>query len=245
MGRSTSTLFQFWFLGLFHFRWACRTSGRDLVLGTTLGTTPPIEILIPCPPDHLDSLPTKQQPDQDGRRCIDPPTALPNPEYQRAGEQDDGELHAGEGAEGFAVEGARVEGAGEVAFGEVESEHEECGGGGDEQGGEGGGGAVVCCEGGGRGGDRGEGEGNEESANGGRCDAFKTVGDARWGWDWVSVIGKREDSQALPNDLWGGFALVLGFVAWFGGPEEAPGDEEGRDNFDGGLEAVKNECTRR
>lgn len=70
------------------------------------------------------------------------------------------------------MERARVEDAGEVAFGEVEDGHEECGCGGDEEGGEGGGGVVVCCKG-----------------DGDRCDPFDPVCICMCvRWRWVSRI---------------------------------------------------------
>lgn len=73
------------------------------------------------------------------------------------------------------MESTRVESAGEVAFGKVEEQREACRGGGNEEGGEGGGGVVVCFEGGSGGANSSESEGNQESANSGRCDAFYPV----------------------------------------------------------------------
>lgn len=105
-------------------------------------------------------------------------------------------MYAGERADGFAVEGARVECAGEVAFGEIEDDHDACGGGSDEEGREGGGWVVVRCEGGGGGGDCSEGEGDEKSADGGRCDAFDPVVE-----NGESVVIRRGITSTMMNEV--------------------------------------------
>lgn len=112
----------------------------------TMCTTPPIEIFVPGPADHLDALPTKHHPNYDRCRCIDPPSTLPHTIDKRPDEQDDGELHAAERTKGFAVDGARVKGTGKVAFAEVEDERDDCGTRSDKDRGERSGRVVMCRE---------------------------------------------------------------------------------------------------
>jgi len=172
-GRGTD-LFLFLFRLFLRFRFVCR-SGCGCVFGRTMRATPPIEIFVPRPPDHLDPLPTKHQCNHDRCRRIDPPSTIPESINQRPDEQDGGEFRTAECTEGFAVEYARVEGAGKVTFDEVEEEREACRSGGDKDGWKGRRGAVVCCEGGNGSGDTSNGKGDEESADDVRCNAFDSV----------------------------------------------------------------------